>query len=287
MRRYDEGVLGRKILKPSVKTTTETKTTGTTKVLNSDGTVNETETDKANFDYAAYLKANPDVQAELDKGLSIVLNAKIETMGCGRTDSGVHASMFFAHFDSEKLIEDHSKIIKSLDLILPKDINVDRLILVENNAHARFDATTRTYHYFLNRHKNPFIHETSTRIYYDLNLELMNDATEILTRYDDFSCFSKSNTQTKTNLCKIYEANWIVFGKDNLRFEIKANRFLRNMVRAIVGTMILVGQKKITIEEFEEIILSKSRTKAGKSVDACGLFLVEVTYPYIETIGFH
>ena len=225
------------------------------------------------------------VQAELDKALSITFNVKIQTMGCGRTDTGVHASMFIAHFDIEKNIEDSPKAIKSLDLLLPKDISVDKIVLVNDDSHARFDASTRTYNYFIHKNKNPFLSEISTRIHHDLNIALMNEAAKILFKYEDFSCFSKSKTQTHTNLCKIYEAHWTSEVANEYRFEIKANRFLRNMVRAIVGTMLLVGQKKISVTEFEEIIKSKDRKKAGKSVDASGLFLTNITYPKIETFN--
>jgi len=222
------------------------------------------------------------VQQELNKALSISFNQSVDTMGCGRTDTGVHAKMFYAHFDLEIAIEDIPTKIKSLNFLLPLDICVDNIISVTDDAHARFDATFRTYHYFINKSKNPFINQLSCKIHQQLNFYLMNDAASLLLKHEDFSCFSKSNTQVFTNNCTITNAKWIVINSEKNYFEITANRFLRNMVRAIVGTLIMVGEEKITVQDFEEIILSKDRKKAGKSVEACGLFLVDVSYPYLK-----
>jgi tRNA pseudouridine38-40 synthase len=221
------------------------------------------------------------VQEELNKALSTSFNKNIETMGCGRTDTGVHASKFYAHFNLDSEIEDIAKRIKSLNFLLPQDISVDKIIAVNNDAHARFDATYRTYHYFIHTSKNPFINEISSKIHQQLNFSLMNEAAQILLKYTDFGCFCKSHTQLLTNLSTITKAQWNVLETDKYYFEITANRFLRNMVRAIVGTLFMVGEGKITVQDFEQILISKDRRKAGKSVDACGLFLVDIVYPYI------
>ena len=219
------------------------------------------------------------VQQILDDALSVVLNEKILTIGAGRTDAGVHALFFCAHFDS--IIPDLTSvknIIFKLNSFLPKDISVTSIKQVLPNANARFSAISRLYTYYISRNKDPFSENTSWMIHSDLNIIIMNDACSILLDYSDFTSFSKLHSDTKTNICKIYLANWEQ--KDNLLiFTIKADRFLRNMVRAIVGTMVEIGSGKINLKEFEDIILAKDRCKAGKSAPAKGLFLTDIEYP--------
>lgn len=216
------------------------------------------------------------VQQKLNEALAVVLREPVETTGAGRTDTGVHARQLFVHLDTDgKEIS-----LAGLNALLPHDIAVRRIIPVHAEAHARFDATLRSYEYHIHFHKDPFKRNYSWQIKGDLDVELMNQAAAIMMEYTDFSCFSKSNTQVKTNNCKITRAEWIR-GEDNLTFYISADRFLRNMVRAIVGTCMMVGRKEIKPESIRQIIESKNRSNAGTSVPACGLYLTEVKYPYL------
>ncbi|MDB5109528.1 MAG: tRNA pseudouridine(38-40) synthase TruA [Mucilaginibacter sp.] len=220
------------------------------------------------------------VQEVLNKCLSTVLRESIETLGCGRTDTGVHARQFFAHFDAAQFIV-HENLLRSINSILPDDIAVKRIIPVSADAHARFDATLRSYEYHIHFEKNPFKTGYSWQVRDEPDKALMNLAAKIIMEYTDFSCFSKSNTQVKTNNCKITKAEWVQ--KDNaIVFQISADRFLRNMVRAIVGTLLMVGHKEISPEAIRNIIESKNRSNAGTSVPACGLYLTEVRYNFIE-----
>lgn len=221
------------------------------------------------------------VQDTINRSLQTIFRKPLNVVGCGRTDAGVHARQFFAHFDlEEKLsVEEKRQTIYKMNAILPKDIVIYDLLPVAPEAHARFDAISRTYTYQINTFKNPFEDEfTYHYIQGELNLELMNDATKRLLQHTDFTSFSKLHTQVKTNNCKIYSAVW---EKKNSRliFTISADRFLRNMVRAIVGTLIDVGRGKISLPEFNRIIESKNRSNAGYSVPAKGLFLEEIKYP--------
>lgn len=219
------------------------------------------------------------VQEVLCKAFSTILRENIEITGAGRTDTGVHATNFIAHIDSIKdNLHKDSKIIFKLNSILPKDIAIHSIKKVKNNAHARFDATSRTYHYFIHQAKDPFILETSTYIPFQLDIDKMNAAAELLFDYTDFTSFSKLHTDVKTNNCKVTKAIWTISDK-KLHFTITADRFLRNMVRAIVGTLIEIGKGKITINDFKNIIESKNRSNAGTSVPAQGLFLVQIDYP--------
>lgn len=228
------------------------------------------------------------VQEVLNKALSTILRQNIETVGCGRTDTGVHAKQLFAHFDlpegsaisESQLIGATSRIISSLNSLLPYDIAVKRIIQVEPRAHARFDATERSYEYHMHFEKDPFKLGFSWLLRDRPDAELMNEAAKIIMEYQDFSCFSKSNTQTFTNNCHITRAEWKQ-DDGGLTFHISADRFLRNMVRAIVGTLVQVGRKDIEVEDIRGIVDSKNRSNAGMSVPACGLYLSEVVYPYI------
>ena len=219
------------------------------------------------------------VQEVLTKAFSKILKEDIEITGAGRTDSGVHSSFFVAHFDSSKKgLDKDLKLVFKLNSFLPKDIALFRIVKVNNEAHARFDATDRTYRYYIHQRKDVFINSTSWYLPVDLNVELMNKAARLLLNYDDFTSFSKLNTDVKTNICKVTEARW---SKDDYRliFTIKADRFLRNMVRAIVGTLVDVGKENLTLEEFKQVIKNKNRDDAGVSVPAHGLFLEDIKYP--------
>lgn len=219
------------------------------------------------------------VQSITDKALSTVIREKIETTGAGRTDTGVHAKFFIAHFDSNSLrLDDDPGLIYNLNGVLPPDISVHQISKVKADAHARFSAISRTYEYHISRTKDPFSIEYSWFVYGPLNTEKMNKAAGVLSKYSDFTSFSKIHTDVKTNICKILYAKWQESG-DKLVFAIKADRFLRNMVRSIVGTMIDIGREKIQISDLVEIVESKSRDNAGDSAPACGLFLTKIDYP--------
>ncbi|TGV04305.1 tRNA pseudouridine(38-40) synthase TruA [Flavivirga rizhaonensis] len=217
------------------------------------------------------------VQEAVEKALSVLLKETISIMGAGRTDTGVHASQMFAHFDTH-VIFNKVNVVYKLNSYLPKDIAIRNIFKVKREAHARFDAKSRTYLYRIALKKDVFSFDNSFYVKQDLNVEKMNEASELLFRYKDFQCFSKSNTDVKTYYCDIMKAKWTIENNE-LHFVIKADRFLRNMVRAIVGTMINIGLGKIDIEDLHTIIKSKNRSEAGFSVPAHGLYLTEVEYP--------
>ena len=219
------------------------------------------------------------IQQVINEMLSKLLNEQVSVMGCGRTDTGVHASNYYAHFDtSVNLLEDESRWIFKFNNALPADISIHKILKVKENANARFDAISRTYQYTITRKKNPFLVNSACFIYGDINVAEMNKAANLLFNYIDFSSFAKSSTNTGTNNCKLYKAEWKE-ENDLLIFTISADRFLRNMVRAIVGTLLEVGKGKTTIDEFKEVIESKTRSNAGLSAHACGLYLTKVEYP--------
>lgn len=217
------------------------------------------------------------VQEVLENSLSTLLREKIQVMGAGRTDAGVHAKQLFAHFDCEPIdsIED---FIFKLNSFLPKDISIQNIFPVKEDAHARFDALEREYEYLISFQKNPFTEDFSHLIHYKPNIDLMNEAASELLNYKDFQCFSRSNTDVKTYFCDVKEAYWKIENSQFI-FTIKADRFLRNMVRAIVGTLLDVGFEKTSISQFHEILKSKDRSKAGTSAPAKGLYLTKVVYP--------
>ncbi len=218
------------------------------------------------------------VQEVLTGACSTILREKVEITGAGRTDTGVHATFFMAHFDSKNPgLEADKKIIFKLNSFLPNDIAIQKILKVKNDAHARFDALRRTYHYHIHQQKDPFLIESSYYFPHKLNLDLMNKACELLYQFTDFTSFSKLHTDVKTNNCTIKSAFWTQQDY-KLIFEIKADRFLRNMVRAIVGTLIDVGKNKISLNDFIEIIESKNRSLAGVSVPAHGLYLSNIEY---------
>jgi len=219
------------------------------------------------------------IQQEIQEKLSLLLQKEIEIVGAGRTDTGVHAKQMFAHLDAELDLTDPN-FIKRLNSFLPKNIAIHQIHLVPNDAHARFDATHRTYEYWIHQFKNPFLDGLSWHVAKELDLDKMNEAGKILMQYDDFECFSKTHTDVKTFFCKVSVCEWQK-QEERLVFTIQADRFLRNMVRAIVGTMMDIGTHKIPVQQMHDIIQSKNRGKAGFSVPAHGLYLTQVTYPYI------
>lgn len=221
------------------------------------------------------------VQETLNKAFSVLLQSEMNLMGAGRTDTGVHAREMYAHFDSDTTF-DIPTLVHKLNSFLPKDIVIYDIIPVHDDAHTRFDATKRTYEYHIHQFKNPFLDELSWYFHQTLDINLMNQAAQILQNYTDFECFSKVNTDVNTFDCTIFEAHWKRGENNQLVFTISANRFLRNMVRSIVGTLINVGLHKITLDDFKKIIESKSREKAGFSVPAHGLYLTKIEYDYIN-----
>ena len=219
------------------------------------------------------------VQETLNKALSVILNEEINIMGAGRTDTGVHAKEMFAHFDYTPTFEIDS-VLHKLNSYLPKDIVIYDIIPVHEDAHARFDAKKRTYNYYITSVKDVFSQEESWYYHQNLDVELMNQAAKILLNHTDFQCFSKVNTDVNTFNCIISEAYWTQVN-NQLIFTISADRFLRNMVRAIVGTLVNVGLHKITLSDFNSIIENKNRNEAGFSVPAQGLFLTKIEYDYL------
>ncbi|MCK0144884.1 tRNA pseudouridine(38-40) synthase TruA [Arenibacter sp. F26102] len=217
------------------------------------------------------------VQEVLEKAFSMMLRETVSLTGAGRTDSGVHAKVMYAHFDSEVLFL-CTELIYRLNAFLPDDIAVSEIYEVPVESHARFDALERIYEYWIVQEKNPFLTDAAYYVKYPLNIELMNKAATILVEHKDFECFSKSNTDVKTYLCDVRKAIWTNDG-DKLVFTISADRFLRNMVRAIVGTLVDVGLGKSSLTDIESILESKDRSNAGVSVPAKGLYLTTIKYP--------
>lgn len=213
----------------------------------------------------------------LEKALSTLLRQKVEVVGAGRTDTGVHAKEMFAHFNFD-MIDDLEELVYRLNALLPEDIAVQQIYNMIPEAHARFDALERTYEYWVVQEKNPFYTDAAHLVKYPLDMGLMNKAASLLLEHTDFECFSKSNTDVKTYLCDVRQAIWKE-KEDKLVFTITADRFLRNMVRAVVGTLLDVGMGKMVPSEIHTIIASKDRSKAGVSVPAKGLYLTKVLYP--------
>ncbi len=217
------------------------------------------------------------VQSELERCLSLLMREKVSVTGAGRTDAGVHARRMAAHFDTMQEL-DGSMLVKKLNGLLQEDIAVYSIERVADDLHARFSATSRTYHYYIHTHKSPFLNQYSLEIHYQLDYALMNEAGRVLTEYEDFGAFCKAGSDVKTTLCKVTQAQWIQTSPTEWYFEIIANRFLRNMVRAVVGTLVEVGRGRMTLEEFRQVIEGKKRTQAGESMPAKGLFLEDIKY---------
>ena len=221
---------------------------------------------------------DPTVQETIEEALSTLLGETIGVVGCGRTDAGVHASQFFLHFDTSQEV-DKEKLKYRLNSFLPDDIAIFQVRKVKEEAHARFDAFSRSYEYRIHEGKNPFMIGTVMQLRTpELDLERMNEASALLLEHEDFKCFSRSRTDVRSYVCRIEEACWKKEG-ELLVFRVTANRFLRNMVRAIVGTLMEIGQGKREVEDFRRIIESRDRTQAGPSARAEGLFLTRVRYP--------
>ena len=220
------------------------------------------------------------VQQTLEEAMATLLRVPTPVTGAGRTDAGVNARLMVAHFDTEEPIADTDRLIHSLNALLPPDIAIYSIHVVADDAHARFDATSRTYKYFAATRKDPFIYPLSWKCPPDLDFELMNEAAARLLDYTDFTSFSKLHTDVKTNNCHITHARWEREGEHQWVFTITADRFLRNMVRAIVGTLVEVGRHKMTVEEFCQVIERKDRCAAGTSMPGQALFLWDITYPY-------
>lgn len=218
------------------------------------------------------------VQEHVNKQLSLLLRKDINVTAAGRTDTGVHAKEMFAHFDWDERLEDTSTLVQNLNKLLAPDVVINDMFEVKPYIHARFDAIERSYEYRINRQRSPFNHNLAANIFYPLNLEAMQGAATLLIGKRDFSSFSKSRTQTKTNICDIRQAYW-EDSEAEWVFYISADRFLRNMVRAIVGSLLEVGKGRMSLEDFEKMIEAQDRKQAGQSVPAQGLYLIRVVYP--------
>jgi tRNA pseudouridine38-40 synthase len=218
------------------------------------------------------------VQQTLMQALATFLRREVEVTGAGRTDAGVHARLMVAHFDYDSPL-DGAAVTDKMNRLLPPDISVYKVVPVRPEAHARFDATWRTYHYFVSTSKDPFNRHYAWRLFQTPDFERMNEAARTLFDYTDFTSFSKLHTDVKTNNCRIMQAEWTQVGPTEWRFTIQADRFLRNMVRAVVGTLMEVGRGKMTVEGFRRVIEARDRCSAGTSVPGHALFLVDVGYP--------
>lgn len=218
------------------------------------------------------------VQQRMNEALSKLLRGRNSVVtGAGRTDAGVHAHMMVAHFDVDEMI-DCNWLVEKINRLLPCDIVVNKIVRVKPDAHARFDARSRTYHYWIYTHKNPFQRHYATRITFPLDFNKMNEAAAYLLNVRDFTSFSKLHTDVKTNICRVVDAKWVQVSDDMWRFEITADRFLRNMVRAVVGTLIEVGRGRLSVDDFKRVISCKNRCAAGDSMPGNALSLVDITY---------
>lgn len=217
------------------------------------------------------------IQERLQGALSTLLRAEIAVTGAGRTDAGVHARMMVAHFDYEGEL-DGKQFCYKLNRLLPYDIAVQQVEQVADDLHARFSATSRTYHYYVHTVKDPFSRAYSCELHYPLDFKLMNEAAMMLLTYEDFGAFCKSGADVKTTLCQVTAAEWHQTSPSSWYFEITANRFLRNMVRAVVGTLVDVGRGRLTLEEFQKVIEGKQRSDAGESMPGNALFLEKIEY---------
>lgn len=216
------------------------------------------------------------IQEELQKALSVILRQPIEVVGAGRTDTGVHARHMVAHFDFPAISP--ADLAYKLNRLLPRDISVLRIEQVADDMHARFSATSRKYHYYISTRKDAFSRHYAWQIHWQLDFDKMNEAAQMLIGEKDFASFCKVGSDVKTTMCNLTHAKWVKDSETNWHFEIAANRFLRNMVRAVVGTLIEVGRGRMTLEQFQAVLSQKSRSAAGESVPANGLFLEQVSY---------
>ena len=217
------------------------------------------------------------VQEELNKGLSLILRQQIEVVGAGRTDTGVHARVMVAHFDIDQQI-DEKQLAYRLNRVMPTDISINDVYKVDNEMHARFSAKERTYRYFVHTKRDPFCRLHSVELHYPIDFELMNKAAAMLLEATDFKAFCKSNHDAKTTICDVRTAHWVQIDETHWYFEISADRFLRNMVRAVVGTLMEVGRGRMTIDKMRNVVYDGTRCDAGESMPAHGLFLWNVEY---------
>lgn len=219
------------------------------------------------------------VQEELQRALSTLLRKDTEIVGAGRTDAGVHARLMVAHFETDAAFKCEQLAYK-LNRLLPKDISVSRIQPVAPDMHARFSAVRRTYHYYIHLQKDPFLRFFSCEMHYDLDFPLMNEAAAHLIECSDFAAFCKTHTDVKTTICRVSRAEWIDDGNGCWHFVISADRFLRNMVRAVVGTLVEVGRHRMTLEQFHAVVEGKNRCNAGESMPGNALFLEDIKYPF-------
>lgn len=219
------------------------------------------------------------VQSTLEHALATVLREPVAVTGAGRTDAGVHARLMVAHFDLPEVLDAPASLAEKLNRFLPKTIAIEKIVPVRADAHARFDATARTYKYYVTAKKDPFTFDNVLKIHGEYDFDAMNGAAAVLSDYTDFTSFSKLHTDVKTNNCRIMQAHWEQQGDDVWVFTVKADRFLRNMVRAVVGTLFEVGRGKLTPEGVRRIIEAKDRGRAGTSAPAHALYLADVEYP--------
>ncbi|MEO7081579.1 MAG: tRNA pseudouridine(38-40) synthase TruA [Flavobacteriales bacterium] len=221
------------------------------------------------------------VQEEVERALRKRLRRpKVTALGCGRTDTGVHASSYFIHFDTPEPIENTEGFYNSINGMLPPSIAAKRLIPVADDAHARFGATEREYTYLIHRQKDPFLHNKSYLLRVELDVAAMDAACQVLIGKQDFSCFQRTGSDNSTSICDVRQANWVATDV-GYRFTITSNRYLRNMVRAIVGTCIRIGKGHWPVDYMAEVLASHDRGMAGKSAPGCGLYLSRIEYPFI------
>ena len=220
------------------------------------------------------------VQSTIEQSLTTLVRTLVKITGAGRTDAGVNARMMIAHFDMPEPIADLTRFVRSLNSIVGRDIAIYSLTPVHDDAHARFDATSRTYHYRTVAHKSPFVYPLTWCSRGRLDFEAMNHAASLLLKVSDFTSFAKLHTDVKTNICSVTRAEWVKDGADGMTFVITADRFLRNMVRAVVGTLVDVGRGRLSCDDFKGIIEARDRCAAGTSMPPEALFLWDITYPY-------
>ena len=218
------------------------------------------------------------VEQTIEEALTTLLREEIDVVGAGRTDTGVHAAFYVAHFDTSRPIDKPEDFVYHLNSLLPEDVAFRRIYPVADDAHARFDATEREYRYYIQTHKDPFTKQTTWQLTTPLNIEAMNEAAQTLLATEDFTTFAKLGSNNTNNICHIYRAEWVEIECGMVVFIFRANRFLRNMVRAVVGTLVDVGRGKITPSEFAEIVASRDLSRSSSSAPASGLFLTDVKY---------
>lgn len=218
------------------------------------------------------------VEQTIEEALTTLLREEIDIVGAGRTDTGVHAAFYVAHFDTSRPIDKPEDFVYHLNSLLPEDVAFRRIYPVSDDAHARFDATEREYRYYIQTHKDPFTKQTTWQLTTPLNLEAMNEAAKVLLATEDFTTFAKLGSNNTNNICHIFRAEWVEIECGMVVFIFRANRFLRNMVRAVVGTLVDVGRGKITPAEFAEIVASRDLSRSSSSAPASGLFLTDVKY---------